>query len=34
MTWYRGGIETLLIGGAAAAVAYAIGYLLRSSAIV
>lgn len=34
MTWYRGGVETLLIGGAAAAVAYGIGYLLRSSAIV
>lgn len=27
--WYRGGFETLLIGGAAAALAWGIGWLLR-----
>ena len=26
--WYRSGFETLLVGGLAASVAYAIGYLL------
>ena len=32
-SWYRGGFESLLIGGAAAAVAYGIGHLLRELAI-
>ncbi len=32
-SWYRGGFESLLIGGSAAAVAYGIGHLLRELAI-